>query len=74
MNRSCTKPNLFAIDSHAVIKSTKSLKPKKCFINEIQTFTYRFLTDELLPKLATLCNESFQQNFFPVNTTAKKKC
>ena len=65
MSRLCNTFTYFETDSQEVSKLIKSFKSKKCSINEVPTFAYKFVADELSPILSTLYNESVSLGIFP---------
>ena len=65
MNRLCNTFTFFSTDTQEISKLIRSFKSKKCSINEVPTFAYKFVADDLSPILATLYNESITLGIFP---------
>ena len=73
MRRLCNTYTFFETDSQEVSRLINSFKSKKYSINEVPTFSYQFVADELLPTLSIPYNESVSLDILTVCCKTAKR-
>ena len=65
MIRLCNTFTLFSTDAQEVSELFRYFKSKKCSVNEVPTFVYKLVADDISPILAIFYNESITFGILP---------